>query len=263
MQRILLAVRLDRSLEKKVLRTAAAVITVSPSIVRLLQRKVENCYFVLPNGFDSSDFAQSRNNGPENKFTLVHTGHLAVTQNPLVLWETLAAMLRSSTEYHKTLMLHFYGNVQPEVIRSLEVYNLKNYCTFHDYTPHSEVVTVMENASLLFFVVPKCTHNEGILTSKLFDYFGAQRPVLGIGPANGDAAAILNETKVGSMYDYGDSEGVSRFIRNLFETWKKQGSTRLETAEGVAQFSRQNLTRKLSGIFDSLSQKSSEKITEI
>ncbi len=253
MHRIPLAANLDRALEERVLRNATAVITVSPSIVRLLEKKVKNQYFVLPNGFDDSDFGRAGSLEPDENFTLLHTGHLAATQNPVVLWEALAVLVESADGFRNSLQIHFYGNVQPEVIQSLESHGLRDYCTFYDYTPHAEIVNVMQKSSLLFFVVPQCDHNEGILTSKLFDYFGAQRPILGIGPRKGDAAAILKETKAGAMFEYADSDGVTGFVRDLFNAWKKHGITSLEDVDATARYSRRNLTRRLSQIFSSVS----------
>ena len=50
------------------------------------------------------------------------------------------------------------------------------------------------------------------LTGKMFEYLALKRPILGIGPVDGDAAAILNETGAGKMFDYADEAGIRQFL---------------------------------------------------
>ena len=98
----------------------------------------------------------------------------------------------------------------------------------------------MMKANLLLLVIPEVKNNEGILTGKLFEYLAAKRPILLIGPENGDAAKIIRETESGFICNYNDCERITDVITDLFNNrateWKNFNSLK---------YSRKNLTMKL------------------
>ena len=240
---------LDRKKEQQALQKARSVITVSPEIVRLFQSKASNNYFVIPNGFDEDDFKRDYSLLNNGVFRIVHTGHLAGNQNPVGLWQALADLVNNTT-FSKSLQLLFCGRVHEDIYKSLKHYKLDKYCTFQNYKPHDKIVDILKSASLLYFVIPTCSYSKGILTSKLFDYLGATRPILGIGPADGDAAAILKETQAGEMFDNKNSESIRHYILKLFE--KKhvyQGNNTV-----IQKYTRKNQTKQLADIFNTLVQ---------
>lgn len=55
-------------------------------------------------------------------------------------------------------------------------------------------------------------NSKGILTGKLFEYLSVKTPILGIGPLDGDAAIVLNESKAGKMFDYDDLAGMKNYL---------------------------------------------------
>ena len=66
-------------------------------------------------------------------------------------------------------------------------------------------------------IIPKIENNEGILTGKLFEYLAARKPIIALGPKNGDAASIIQECAAGKTFDYSDEEGIGNYVSNLLE----------------------------------------------
>lgn len=242
LKRSRLARGLDRWLERRVLKTADAVVTVSPSIIRLLQSKADNHYHVIPNGYDRAEFAPIAPLPPDAKFHILHAGHLADNQNPAALWKALAHLCSQSTEFADSLQIDLYGGIHQHVSDDLTTNGLSKYVVYHGYQPHDRVIAAYKQADLLFFAVPDCEHNGGILTSKLFDYLGADTPILGIGPETGDAAAILKRTHAGRVFDYHDHDAVADWLLNVFK-----GKSPLKRRH-IDDYERKNLTKKLAGI---------------
>ena len=239
------ALALDWRLEKSVLRSASAVVTVSPTIGNLLREKADNEFHVIPNGFDETDF-QGINAAPDDgRMHIVHAGHLAVNQNPTGLWTALKMLGEENKDFREKLTLDFYGSIHSRVNQSITTAGLESFCAFHNYLPHDELVAVMKRAALLFFVVPHTSTAKGIPTSKLFDYMGAGRPILGIGPVDGDAATMLHESDAGVMRDWLDADEIKAAVLKLISDDKA-------VAADVQQFSRKIQSEKLVEILNDL-----------
>lgn len=208
------ALALDKRYEASVLQSADAIVTVSPTIVKLFEQKVTNHYFVIPNGYDAQDFHDIDPLPDDGKFHMVHAGHLAGNQNPTGLWQALQNLIKESSHFQQKLHINFYGSIHTEVHRSILEHGLEAFASFHQYIPHDKLVAVMKRAALLFFVVPETSYAKGIPTSKLFDYMGAGRPILGIGPEHGDAAEFVSQSQTGRVIE-NKPAAIKSFILSL------------------------------------------------
>jgi len=85
--------------------------------------------------------------------------------------------------------------------------------------------------------------SKGILTGKLFEYLKAKRPILAIGPEDGDLSKILKDTNAGVVVDYDNEEKMLFEIQNLYQQFKK-GILEVDS-KNIAQFHRRALTKKL------------------
>lgn len=235
------AVAVDKRLEKSVLSSANAVITVSSMMKELFQRKASNTYHVIPNGFDTDDFDTIAAAPDDGKIHIVHAGHLAVNQNPVGFWAALQKVLKINPQLQHTLQLDFYGSIHSKVHQSLIEFNLESITNFHCYVPHDQLVAVMKRAALLLFVIPNTSYAKGIPTSKLFDYMGAGRPILGIGPEDGDAADFMRMAQCGQVIDDSNAKTLETFLKQLGQ------SITLEN-ENTMQFTRRVLTHNLANI---------------
>ena len=147
------------------------------------------------------------------------------------------------------LDLQFFGSYNHQVHRAIEDHNIKDLVTFNGYIPHKKAKNEMQNADLLLLVIPKSKHNKLILTGKLFDYIGAQKPILYIGPVDGDAAEIIKEHKLGACFDYAEIDKLKAHLKKMMA--KETGT--IPTYDGHLQdhpYSRYSLTQQLSSIIN-------------
>lgn len=239
-----LAVSIDKRLEALVLQSANAIVTVSPTLADLLEKKANTQCYVIPNGYDVEDFQDIPPLPDDGKLHIVHAGHLAVNQNPTRLWEALHKRFQTNDSADR-VQIDFYGSIHANIRRSLEEFGLLQHCVFHGYIPHNELVAVMKRAALLFFVVPETSYAKGIPTSKLFDYMGAGRPILGIGPEDGDAAEFLKTAQAGRVLD--TSENILSFLKTVFND-----DSPYTAASQTESFTRKHLTSELADLFSQL-----------
>jgi glycosyltransferase involved in cell wall biosynthesis len=83
---------------------------------------------------------------------------------------------------------------------------------FNAYCNHTEAVKEMLSASLVLLLIPEHKSSRVILTGKLFEYIATGKPILCIGPVDGDAADLVNELSNGKAADYNDSVAITDFI---------------------------------------------------
>lgn len=89
-----------------------------------------------------------------------------------------------------------------------------------------------------------------VVTGKIFEYLVSGRPILCIGPRNGDAARIISETHTGISVGHEDLEGIREAIVSFYERFKsgilKSQATNLE------KYSRYQLTLRLAELLNEM-----------
>lgn len=231
--------RRDAQLERRVLERAERVLCVSDDLKRLLASKIVGGgakFLVVPNGYDPADFAADAPVPSNPVRTLVYTGTLTLDY-PL---EALYSALRTYCRQHGPLKLVFAGRPAQEAKDALEslATELPLSVAFKGYLPHAESVALLQGADALLLLIPELPNNRGILTGKLFEYLGSGRPIWGFGPVDGDANAILRETRSGALFE--DPQQAA----DALAQWPEQGAsieartryTRLGIAEGLAAY---------------------------
>ena len=221
----------DLNYEKRVIEKSDKVVVVSDSIKQLLLNKSnlvkESKIHIIPNGFDDDDFLVSSKNN-NSKFLLSYVG--TITKDyPLKSIKKSISILN--------INLEFTGKAD-EPTKLL----LNEVASFNNHVKHKESINLLLASDMLLLVIPKISNNKGILTGKLFEYLGARKPILCIGPTDGDAAKIIEECKAGKTFDYSDENGIYDFI----ETY--MSNEFIFENKNYLKYSRRNLTKNLSKI---------------
>jgi glycosyltransferase involved in cell wall biosynthesis len=90
----------------------------------------------------------------------------------------------------------------------------------------------------------------GIIPGKIFEYLATRRPILCIGPTNGDSARIIHEALAGITCDFNDKISIRNALLELYDRYK-QGALRDQEGK-IDAFSRKALTGKISSILNEL-----------
>ena len=239
------AVHKDLQKEKEVLSKADAITTVSKSLVELFTKKIDNRYFVLPNGFEEKDF-ESIEKQKQDYFDITYTGSLRESQIPQKFFEA-ASSLKKYGKAEK-LRINFIGTVHPDAIKLIEDYGLQEIVNFINYLPHKELPQHLVNADMLLLSIPNTPDNKGILTGKLFEYIGSKNFILCFGPKKGNAAEIIDSLNCGITFEF--YEDPKDFILQKYNEWVN-GSVNVSEHD-IQKYTRRNLTKKLAEVFDSL-----------
>ncbi|MFA5818611.1 MAG: glycosyltransferase family 4 protein [Bacteroidales bacterium] len=229
--------RIDSGLEKKVLKKADRIITVGASLKTLFSLKVkgiENKTEVITNGYDEADFKVITANEP-SRFTITYVG----TLSDIYPVNGLIASLKNLRLEGKDFVLRFVGTVS-ENVRDLIMSDIPDSSVeFLPYAIHSEAIKYMMSSTVLILIIPSHKSNKSIVTGKLFEYLASGKPILCLGPADGDAAEIINKCRSGVTVDYYDEKKISEFLGNVDEY------SGLSDKDAVKDFSRFSLAKQL------------------
>lgn len=242
--------KLHHKLEKKVLSTATEVTVISRDMMNEFNGIFERGYKLVTNGYDEEDISPLPQNQLDNEFTISHIGSLNPARNPLILWKVLAEMGKNNPLFANALRIKLVGKVDIGVMKSIEDFGLTEYLTRIEYMPHRDVMHEIQKSQVLLLLINNTPNAKGILTGKIFEYLGSGRPILNIGPEDGDAAAMLTNADAGQTAGYQNEEAMQRILNDYFIKFSEQ---RLESNTGNRlKYSRNELTKQIAGILDEM-----------
>ena len=228
------AKKADAKMERLVLEQADDVIVVSEAIQKMFvsksERVNESKIHVIPNGFDEDDFVKPDTS--ENKeFVITYTGTLSGEYDTKAFIQGLKQVNKDN------IKIRLVGRIADEVLDQLKSFNVEVI----GHVEHSQSIQYLMNTDVLLLIIPRIENNEGILTGKLFEYLAARKPIIAIGPRNGNAASIIKECGAGKMFNYDDVRGVTTYLSAL-----EKGEWTIDlNNENYKNYSRKKLTSKL------------------
>ena len=238
----------NRKLEESVLKNADCIVTVSNSLKQEFAKTAKKVE-VITNGFDD-EFVTAENAILDTKFSISYIGLLPKQSNPKLLFKVLKALCEESLNFKKDLQLNFIGDISEEVKVVIEENKLLQNTNFVGYVSHRKAIEYQNKSQVLLLLIPNVKNNKGILTGKLFEYLKAKRPILAIGPAKGDLAAILQETNSGVIVNFDAEEKLKLEIVALYQKYKEDKLT--VNFNNIEKYHRKELTKKLAFILKSL-----------
>jgi glycosyltransferase involved in cell wall biosynthesis len=238
----------NKKLEKSVLKKADCVLTVSNALKKEFS-KYANRVEVVTNGFDD-DFLEPSKVLLDEKFTISYIGLLPKQSNPENLFRVLQVLCSQHKDFEKDLQLNFIGDISDVVKTAVCNNKLKENTRFIDYVDHTKAIEYQQKAQVLLLLIPNVKKCKGILTGKLFEYLSAKRPILAIGPEDGDLADVIEDTNAGIIVDFDNDDKLSSEILKLYHQYKK-GNLEVDS-KNTNKYHRKELTKKVAFIINSL-----------
>ncbi len=229
--------KIDENLEKKVLQTADKIITIGKSLkasfcVRVpgIGEKIE----VITNGYDQDDFTGITPSEP-SVFTISYIGTLSGSYPVSGFMDAVEKITRRG----HAVKLKFVGSVSSGQRNIIESKNGTLQTEFIPFVNHRDAIKHMMESSVLLLVIPDHHSNKSIITGKLFEYLASGKPILCIGPPDGDAADIIIASGNGKCARHSDTEAISHILDLYYNEKNHPGR------KAPSEFSRESLTKKL------------------
>jgi glycosyltransferase involved in cell wall biosynthesis len=205
--------RKHRRLERSVLAQAHRVVTVSWRWADDLRALGAERVSVITNGYDAADLPKAPV-AVDEAFSLVHAGSMSPTRDQPGLWELLARLCTTDAEFARRFTLRFIGPVDKRVIQHIASAGLGDKVELVGRVPRSDAMREIMRARVLLLPINTTANQHGILPTKLYEYLSTGRPILAVGPPDGDVARVLgDQLLIGPKPAPGDA----RRVRALFD----------------------------------------------
>jgi len=206
---------LDRSLERKVVRRADAVIAATKPIADDFERRLGVPAMHVPNGWDPDlePGPESRGDGADGALTLVHTGKLTGLRgrDPGVLFAGIRRAVENDAELRSRLRVVLAGPQDSRDAEAIEQAGLGEIVHYRGNLTRPDALALQREADALILLTSRDVCEA---TGKLFEYLAAGRPILALAAGN-EAARIVEETNTGITVDPDDVDAVAGAVAAL------------------------------------------------
>ncbi len=186
----------DRLIERRVIATATACVTISEPLAETLTTLHGKPTIVVMNGYDPDDYPLDVQppRGPGRPLRILYTGIIYPgRRDPTPLFQAM----RMLGDRARRIVVDFYGQDLRGVRAAAVDAGMSDQVHVHGPVPYAQSLRLQCEADALLLLLWDDPRERGVFTGKLFEYIGADRPILVIGCADGVAASVIRERGLG------------------------------------------------------------------
>lgn len=248
---------LQRRWHQWCLAPAAACIGVSPAMVRHLEDTYRKRADIVLTGFDPDDFLGALvESAPRDRFIVSHIGSVYPgDQRPELFLDGLDRLLMRNPEIGRCMEVRFVGSKCDDLMRQMLNGRLcAGVCSVRPKVDSRMALSLVRESDVLLALTCSAHRDRhGTLSypTKIFEAFGARRPILAV-PADGDFVDdLLMATNGGTSAR--DAEHVADLMGEWFAIWSREGRVPFSgRQEEIAKFTRRRQVERLCRLFDSV-----------
>ena len=246
--------RIDEYLERSVAEDANLVESAWVGINTDFQKKYPHInklkFLHLPNGYDSEDYP-TLDRRPNERFTVTYTGSMYGKRNPETLLRAVDELIEEKKVDPSKVCLNFIGRFGGDVRAMFGRFPTKDVIRVVDYVPHSESIRELLAADALLLVVDESKDSDEIVPGKVFEYIGAQRPIIALAP-EGAVAGVVRETNSGIVVHNQDIPGIKSAFLECYENFLYHKKKFSPNQQAMKKYERREVTHRLAELLDYL-----------
>jgi glycosyltransferase involved in cell wall biosynthesis len=233
---------------RQLLKTAAGTIAVTPVWAEMDAKLLGKRVWCIPNGYDPEEFAPVEKKRNE-RFTVAFAGNIRESFDIFIEGLRLAQE-HLGAKNAATLCFCYWGVSHERVKEKAARAGVAEIVEARAHTPREAALQAIGNADLLLLLtLPESSKRDpylaqGLYPGKLFEYWGARRPVLCVPGDGGLLEDLLRCSRTGTSA--GAPAQVADALLEAWQVWRQGGELPFQPDETVlADFTRQNLAGKL------------------
>ena len=246
---------IDERLERAVFNDANAIEAAWRGILKDVTGKVpgidQKKLVYHPNGFDREDYPTLKLK-KNKRFTVTYTGSMYGKRNPRTFLQAVEGLVSDGKVDPRKIHLKFIGRFGSEVREMLARSSIHDSIEVISYLPHSESVEALLRSDALLLIVDEADGSDEIVPGKVFEYIGAQRPIIGLAP-EGAIAGLMRETRSGLVAANQDIPAIQAAFIECYANFLYHKPNFEQDREAVKQYDRREITRQLAALLDALS----------
>ncbi len=246
------AKRLDEKLERQVLESSDLVLTVGPSLQKLLSAKIpgrESKFHYILNGYDSDAMLEIKPE-PDEFFKITFIGQFALAQPYEGIIHSLELFCMEHENESGKLKICLAGTFDDLILKKFHELPLIKV-EYYGRIQHLDALKLMKNSQVLLNSLAEVEASRILISGKLMEYISTGNPILCIGDPEGDAAWLLKTLPNSKMFSKDDITGIHQFLNFIYGKWKSGKPFVHDGAENLKN-SRYETTRQLASLLKNI-----------
>ena len=234
---------------RRILAKASGFVVVTEGSRQRLRTMTSRPVVLSYNGYDPADFAGMDNVAPLDAahLTIIHAGTIYPgRRDPSALFRAIAGL---GEQRHKIRCL-FYSDTTGSVAALAQQAGIADSVEIRDAMARTQILRVERQADILLECRWIDPAGDGVIPGKLFEYIGARRPILSLGPLTGEAAAIVRDNGLGLASN--DPDEIKAMLLKALETKAALGRLPDRPAHLDDAFRRDTQFHKIDGLLGEL-----------
>lgn len=213
----------ETSLELKTLSNSDLMVTAHPLEIKLQSLHKNKQVLCITNGYDPDDFPE-RPIQLTDKFTITYTGILyAGKRDPAMLFSTVRQLIDDNKINKDKIKIRFFGPKEQWLCDEVKKYNLETVVSINGSIPREQALQIQRESQILLILRWNNKDEKYIFPGKLFEYFGAKRPILAMG-AGGVVKDMLEQTNTGRFAE--NEHMLKNILLEYYHEFTKCGEVR-------------------------------------
>lgn len=247
-----LRARIERSLEKKWLAPAAAVLATTDEAAQELRNAYPHLagrVQCLPNGFDPAKFADGRRIAESGgRVRFAYAGSLTANRSPEHFLRALARVIENTPSLREKIEIRFYGFVAQSHRKKIKECGLEGVAHLHDFVSAEESAQILQEETEVALIFQRSTDGgDTAIPGKLYEYLAAGCTVLAMCDG-GPTASLLEQLGVGYTTAYEDVSAIVSAVEEIVQTLDAGSTADRLPAAVLSRYDRRNLTGRLAEI---------------
>lgn len=248
--------RLELRIEKRLLKAADVIVTVSEPKTAYMQRlhpHLKARWETLTNGYDTDIYGNRQRTRQLGRETIefVYTGRLFKNRRGYAFAEALGRIHKSDPKQVENIRVRILGGVEADIrARYDEILARHGIAHLYDFAGDVSYNAAMEaqiNCDYLLLIVDTGETSDGVIPGKLFEYVAARRPIFALCDP-GATQQIIERAGLGKAVPAESIDACETMLRE----WLAQPAPEKIEADNdyLDQFDRREITRRLALLLD-------------
>jgi hypothetical protein len=236
---------------------ADAIIFVSEETRQMVMKKypsgVRRRSSVIPHCYDPELIPTSFPSPKNSKLTFTYTGGFYYgIRTPLPLFNAIRNILEKEPDIQNFINIQIVGRLHKHYQDAIVKLGIEKVVSAGGVVPYLESLKYIQNADVLLVIDAPSEGPSVFLPSKLIEYVGFKKPILGITPLKGASASLIKRLG-GIVVAPDDIAGIEEGVLTFYQKFKADGlSDYSYSDEDIASYNATNTAKTLAETFDRL-----------
>lgn len=187
---------LHKKMEYRVLKTVDKITVTNRKIKEKLINNYKFLTFddivIISHGYDTEDFKNVKLIPKNNdKMILTYAGVFIEYCTPKYFLKAFKKIENERPDIASNIKLNFLGLLRKENKKLIKRLKLEEYVTDFGYLTHKEAIEKLMSSDILWLMIGRKKNIDAILPGKLFEYFGAHKPIIACVPKGAARTATV------------------------------------------------------------------------